>query len=83
MEPLPRVINAVYVDGHRIQLEFSDGLAGTVDFSAWLDGPVFEPLKSAEFFARFFLDGGTVSWPNGADVAPETLHERVKADHAA
>ena len=46
-------------------------------------GQVFEPLKNPSYFARFFIDGGTVAWPNGADIAPETLHERVKASAAA
>ena len=59
------------------------GTQGTIDFSDWLAGPVFEPLKDPDYFARFFIEGGTIVWPNGADIAPETLHERVKASEAA
>jgi hypothetical protein len=59
---------------------FDDGIAGTIDFSDWLTGPVFQPLKDREYFSRFSVEGGTVTWPNGADIAPETLYERVKAN---
>ncbi len=73
------MIGAEYVDGHRLRLTFDDGTVGTIDFRPWLAGPVFEPLKNPAYFRQFFLDGGTVAWPNGADVAPETLHETAKA----
>jgi hypothetical protein len=75
MNFLPSVVSAKYVDSYRIRLTFNDGTAGTVDFVDWLEGPVFQPLLDVVYFRRFFLDGGTVSWPNGADIAPETLYE--------
>jgi len=31
-------------------------------------------LTQVDYFQRFFIDGGAVAWPNGADIAPETLH---------
>lgn len=83
MEPLPLVTHAEYVDGFRIRLTFNDGVEGIVDFEDWLTGPVFEPLRDLEAFKRFFVEAGAVAWPNGADVAPEALHERASATSAA
>jgi len=78
MEFLPRVVRAVHEKAHRIHLTFNDGTVGVVDFEEWLSGPVFEPLKDVSYFQRFFLDGGTVAWPNGADIAPEALYEAAR-----
>jgi len=83
MEFLPSVTRAEYRGGYRIHLTFNDGSSGTIDFVQWLEGPIFEPLKDREYFQRFFLDGGTVTWPNGADVAPETLYEQARSSAAA
>jgi hypothetical protein len=83
MEFLPSVIRAEYEGGFRIHLTFNDSLQGTLDLHSWLEGPVFEPLKDSNFFQRFFIDGGTVVWPNGADIAPEALCDAVKLAGAA
>ena len=83
MSVLPAVVQAEYLGDYKIRLSFNDGVQGAVDFSDWLTGPVFEPLKDRAYFARFVVEGGTVTWPNGADVAPETLHARAKASAAA
>lgn len=72
---LPSVIRADYRGGFRIRLAFNDLSERTVDFRPWLQGPVFEALKDPAYFRQFFVDGGTVAWPNGADIAPETLYE--------
>lgn len=76
---LPSVVRAEYRGGFRIHLTFNDNSQGTVDFLPWLDGPVFEPLRSVDYFSRFFVDGGAVVWPNGADVAPEVLYDAAHA----
>ena len=80
---MPSVIKAEYRGGYRIHVTFNDDSEKTIDFREWLEGPIFEPLKNPDYFQRFFLDGGTVAWPNGADVAPETLHEARGLDEAA
>ena len=77
---LVRVVTAEYVKDHKLRLRFTDGVEGVVDFSRWLDGEVFKPLAAKREFKRFFLAGGTVCWPNGADIAPETLRMAVEAE---
>lgn len=74
MKYLPSVVQAEHRGGFRLRVVFNDGTENTIDFAQWFDGPMFEALKVPEFFARYFIDGGTVVWPNGADIAPETLY---------
>ncbi len=78
MNSLPSLVRAEHVAGFQVRLIFDDGIEGVVDFREWLDGPVFEQLKSQAYFQRFFIDGGTIAWPNGADIAPETLYEQAR-----
>jgi len=70
-----RVVRADYVRDYCIRLHFNDGADKTVDFSRWLRGEVFKTLVNKRAFKRFFVAGGTVCWPNGADIAPETLRD--------
>jgi hypothetical protein len=79
---LPSVIHAEYCDKFRIRLTFNDGTTEAVDFSPWLEGPIFQPLRKVAYFRRFFIDGGTISWPNGADIAPETLYEAAARERS-
>lgn len=75
MRFLPSIVNAEYRGDFRIQVTFNDGTDEVLDFGQWLVGPIFEPLKHREYFRHFFVEGGAITWPNGADIAPETLYD--------
>jgi hypothetical protein len=74
-------ITAVSVVRHgMLRLTFADGLTGEVEVLDRMRGPVFEQARTLEGFARVEVDAetGTVVWPGGADLAPDTLYERVR-----
>jgi hypothetical protein len=72
-----RVTKAKACGPHSVDLTFKDGRRKRVNLLPLLQGPVFQPLRDPAFFARLKLDprAGTVVWPNGADIAPETLYD--------
>lgn len=83
---VPRLESAEYVREHTIRVRFADGTEGEIELTAELWGEVFEPLNDRDLFRRFRLDLelDTVTWPSGADLAPEILDEKAsqKADAA-
>ncbi len=69
----------MYKEGYALYIIFDDGARGDVDFSEYPSkGPIFEPLKDKSFFLQASIDGGTISWPNGADIALETLCKKIQ-----
>lgn len=74
------VVEARYVEGHVVWLRFRDGTIGEIDLTPALKGPVFEPLAAPAVFRQFTLhpEFHTLVWPNGADIAPEFLHDNVR-----
>ena len=74
---IPHVIEAEVCGPHILRLVFDDGTGKVVDLLSELTGPIFEPLRSPQYFALVSIDevAGTVVWPNGADFAPEALYD--------
>ena len=81
MRSTPLLIEAVALDDHAVHVRFADGMTADVDLGYLLDyGGVFEPLCDPAHFARLKADAeaGTIVWPNGADIAPETLYAHAQ-----
>jgi hypothetical protein len=74
-------VRAVAVVRHGVlRLTFADGVTGEVAVLERMRGPVFDEARTPEGFVEASLDAetGTVVWPGGADLAPDTLYERVR-----
>ena len=65
-EPLP---------GYRQLLAFEDGKQGIYDVGPLLESGVFGRLRSFSLFSQVTIEHGSVAWPGGLDIAPETLWE--------
>lgn len=66
VEPLP---------GYRLLIAFEDGKRGIYDVGPLLESGVFRRLKNVSLFNQVIVELGSVAWPGGLDIAPETLWE--------
>ncbi len=74
------VVRVRHVRDYLCYVEFDDGSSGEIDLSTYLTrGPVFSALADVDLFKQVRIEGGTLSWPNGADIAPERIYEMIQA----
>lgn len=73
------VTDAKYLENYKVEVSFNDGRKGIADLSDILYGPVFTSLKDKSMFSQLKVDKTleTITWPNGADLAPEYIYFRA------
>lgn len=74
------VLEAKHIREYTVWLRFRDGTVGEIDLASALRGPIMEPLKDIRYFKQFSIhpEFRTLVWANGADFAPEFLHDNVR-----
>ncbi|MCI4431824.1 MAG: DUF2442 domain-containing protein [Burkholderiales bacterium] len=70
----PRVTAVTPAEGRALLLHFNNGEQRRMDVSPYLAYPVFERLREPGFFALVQADHGTVSWPGGIDLDPDSVY---------
>lgn len=75
----PRIKKIQYKKDYIFHLQYDDDFEGDVDLQSLLWGEAFDELKNKDKFKKAFIDEttGSISWPNGSDIAPETLYKKI------
>lgn len=77
----PWRVSAVNVQpGYRISITCNDGTSGVVDMSRLVASEkagVYAVLKDGTVFRKVSIELGAPTWPNGADLNPEWVHEEL------
>ena len=77
MERIPRIDKVQTRPPYFLTVQFDNGEVRELDMKEELWGKMFEPLRDPGFFSqvRVHPELRTVVWPNGLDLAPETLYD--------
>ncbi|MEW6557315.1 MAG: DUF2442 domain-containing protein [Elusimicrobiota bacterium] len=70
----PRVKSVVANDDYTLLITFKNGETKTFDMSDYLGFGVFVELKDKNYFKQVKHFMGTISWPHGQDICPDTLY---------
>jgi hypothetical protein len=70
-------VNAAYIGGFKLLIEFENGELKIADLSSYKGRKLgdFSDLKDEEYFKSFFIKDGDLQWPNGWDIAPDYLYD--------
>jgi len=77
------VIEARHIEGYKLELIFENDKRGAVDLQTYTKkGGVFSRFSEIEYFKQFYVNReiGTLCWPDGVDIAPETLYHEATGE---
>ena len=74
------IIEAKIIKDYTVEVVFDDLKRGVIDLRKYLKKGIFKELLDKKKFRQMKVDAelGTICWPNGADIAPDTLYSQVK-----
>jgi hypothetical protein len=77
------VVEVRYLEGYTLEISFANGKKGIVDFADYIQrGGVFSRFANLDYFKQAYVDEeiGVLCWPEGLDIAPETLYSKATGE---
>ena len=77
------VIAVRYLEGYKLEIDFENGKRGIVDFHSYIrKGGVYSRFSDIQYFKQVHINKelGVLCWPDGVDVAPETLYSEATGE---
>jgi hypothetical protein len=71
----PRVRKVIPNDDYTLCITFDNGQQKIFDTKPLLNFGVFQELKNLEYFKEVKSVHGSIAWPHGQDICPDTLYE--------
>jgi hypothetical protein len=62
-----------------LTVRFADGLSGLVIIDPSFCSGVFEVLLDDDVVRQARVENGVVTWPNGLDLAPDTMYHEIQS----
>jgi len=75
------VVSVKAVSDYRLKIILSNGKEGILDLAESIGhpkGPMIKPLQDIEFFNQVRIENGTITWPNGFDMCPDVVEQRLR-----
>lgn len=70
----PKAIEVEPMPDYKIKVGFDNGEKRLFDVKPYIRGEWFSELQDMEVFNAVRIDGLSVAWPDGQDIAPDCLY---------
>lgn len=77
------VVGVRYIEGYKLEVVFENGKRGIVDLQSYVKGGgIFSRFSDKEYFRQVCVNKelGVLCWPDGLDIAPETLYSKATGE---
>lgn len=73
-----KVTECIYIKGLLYYIELSNGSKGLIDFSPLANEHIeFKQIADEDKGEQYYLDGYSIEWYNGTDIAPEWINDNL------
>jgi hypothetical protein len=77
--PRVRVRTVQPLRGFTVLIIFENDAQREINLEPYLRGPIFEQIRNnPSMFSSMKINGGTISWDNGADIDPDVLYYNLR-----